>query len=73
MVGPWPDVATARLFLGQLARRTAAGEAVDTAVSPPATVTTANLANWLAAHELAPLAYHHCQDADPALAEALRT
>lgn len=32
----------------------------------------ADLAAWLSAHELAPLAYYHCQHTNPALAAALR-
>jgi hypothetical protein len=65
--GPWPDVATARLFLGQMARQqgTAWPAALTAGAIPP-------LAAWLHEQGLGPLAYHTYRRLDGSAAELAR-
>jgi hypothetical protein len=64
VTGPWPDVATARLFLAQLLS--------DEQALPITGLDLASLATWLTSHELGPLAYGRWQKTDPILARHLK-
>ena len=66
-MGPWSDVATARLFLAGLA----AGKWSAQGVAAMQTVDRAALAAWLVRQGLAPLAYRRCRDIFPELAAQL--
>ena len=69
-MGPWPDVATARLFLGSLTTPETplpAGELLRLQA-----LDVAALARWLVAEGLGPLAYARYQAAWPALAKRLQ-
>jgi hypothetical protein len=65
--GPWPDLAAARLFLSRLTDLSPAAEPL-VAERPSVNM----LADWLVAHELAPLAYWRWQKRWPALAQQLQ-
>jgi hypothetical protein len=60
---PWPDVATARLFLNGLAT----GQWDEHCVSILKTINQDALARWLIRHALAPLANSRCRDVLPEL------
>jgi hypothetical protein len=66
-VGPWPDVATAHLFL----RGLAGGEWAEDEQALLRRVSPEALARWCVRCGLAPLAYRRCAGALPALAEGL--
>lgn len=65
--GPWPDLATARLFLEGLA----AGKWDERSEAPLQSVNQTELAEWLVRQGLAPLAYSRCRDTFPELATQL--
>ncbi len=67
LLGPWPDVATARSFLAFLA-----GYREDTEALAKGVVDEGRLATWLARQELGPLAYTRCQGLYPGLANLLQ-
>ena len=62
-MGPWPDVATARLFLSGLAT----GQWDEHSASVLQTINQDALARWLIRHTLAPLANSRCRDVLPEL------
>lgn len=67
-IEPWPDVATARLFLESLADN----KWSDHSRASLQTVDQTLLAEWLDQQGLAPLAYRRCGNAFPGLAAQLR-
>lgn len=69
-MGPWPDVATARLFLGSLTTPETALAAGELAHFQA--LGEAALARWLVAEGLGPLAYGRYQTMWPALAKRLQ-
>lgn len=69
-MGPWPDVATARLFLGSLT--TPETGLTDEELTRLQALDAAALARWLVAEGLGPLAYARYQVAWPTLAKRLQ-